>query len=365
MTHIIHSRNLFIDTSTGSGRGDEFNLEMGANQISAGDGQFLRATLVSFNMYNNIYPVNSTNNQFRVVSRYGAVSDVSQFVGISTVNSFTPKTYKTCGEIALAFAQSVQAQVQADARVAAGNNSLTTTLSGITTTDVQPPTGQTFGQNGDRILQFKITCSIPHTLTSVKIECLENLGESWALLGGDRIYDEPVVGVAGEFGPVTIGQNSLITSVSSTEILVSGRYPMQRSTSPQVYLRCDLPNDNIETSSLNRVGHSSDSTLSSNILGCFQMDHEYTHYDILGDEHFLNLRGKNLSHMKLFLTDRKNRLLTHAVSSGSDNQSTFGNLNFTAIIRLDTIQANIPRQLSVRPQPLPDLKKSGVLSTLN
>ena len=66
MTHIIHSRNLFIDTSTGSGKGDEFNLELGANQISAGDGQFLRLTLVSFNCYNNIYPINSTNNQFRV-----------------------------------------------------------------------------------------------------------------------------------------------------------------------------------------------------------------------------------------------------------------------------------------------------------
>ena len=193
------------------------------------------------------------------VSRYGGASDVSQFLGISTLNSYPTKTYKTCGEIALAFAQNVQAQVQADARVAAGNNSLTTTLSGITTTDVQPPTGQTFGQNGDRILQFKITCSIPHTLTSVKIECLENLGESWALLGGDRIYDQPIVGGApGQFGPVTLGQNSLITSVSSTEIIVSGRYPMQRSTSPQIYLRCDLPNDNIETSSLNRVGLTSD-----------------------------------------------------------------------------------------------------------
>ena len=75
MTHIIHSRNLFIDTSTGSGKGDGFNLELGASQISAGDGQFLRLTLVSFNMYNNIYPINSTNNQFRVVSRYGPASD--------------------------------------------------------------------------------------------------------------------------------------------------------------------------------------------------------------------------------------------------------------------------------------------------
>ena len=119
------------------------------------------------------------------------------------MNSITPKTYRTVGEIALAFAQSVQAQVQADARVATGNNSITTSLSGITTTDVQPPTGETFGQNGDRILQFKISCSTAHTLTSVKIECLENLGESWALLGGDQIYDQPLAG-PGEFGPVVL-----------------------------------------------------------------------------------------------------------------------------------------------------------------
>ena len=69
--------------------------------------------------------------------------------------------------------------------------------------------------------------------------------------------------------------------------------------------------------------------------------------------------------MKLFLTDRKNRMLAHAGASGTDNQSTFVNLNFTAIIRLDTIQANIPRQLTVRPQPLPDLKNSGIFGSLN
>ena len=111
MTHIIYSRNIYIDTSTGSGKGDEFNLELGANQISAADRQFLGLTSVSFNMYKNqLYPINETNNQFRVVSRYGPVQDASQFLGISTVNSITPKTYRTCGEIALAFAQSAQAQ---------------------------------------------------------------------------------------------------------------------------------------------------------------------------------------------------------------------------------------------------------------
>ena len=369
MSHIIHSRNLFIDTTSGSGKGDEFNLELGANMLQAQDGQFMRLTLVNFNMYNNIYAVNSTNNQFRVVSRYGPPQDVSQFLGLSTLHSIPSKNYKSPGDIALAFAQAVQTQVQADARIASGNNALTTTLSGITTVDVQPPQGDGFSSTGDRILQFKITTSVPHTLTSVKIECLERLGESWMLLGGDRLVDQYLVGT-NTLGPGVVNQNSLISTVTTNEILIQGRYPMQRSTSPQVYLRCDLPNDNIETASLNKivrtgVNFDGDSSLSSNILGVFQLDHEFAHYDNQENEFFLNLRSKSLSHIRLFLTDRKNRKLTHAVSSGDDNQSTLGNLSFSCIIRIDTIQANIPRQLSVTPQPLPDLKKTGVLTTLN
>ena len=370
MSHIISSRNLFCDTTSGSGKGDEFNLELGANMLQAQDGQFMRLTLVNFNMYTNIYPVNSTNNQFRVVSRYGAAGDVSQILGLSTLHAIFPQNYKSCGDISLNFALTVQAQVQADARIASGNNALTTTLSGINTVDVQPHRNDGFSSTGDRILQFKITTSVPHNLTSVSIECLERLGESWMLLGGDRLSDEYLPGT-NTLGPVVPGQNSLINTVTANEIIIQGRYPMQRSTSPQVYLRCDVPNDNIETASLNKVvrtgvNFDGDSSLSSNILGVFQLDHEFVHYDLLGDEFFLNLKGcKNISHIRLFLTDRKNRKLTHAVSSGDDNQSTLGNLSFSCIIRIDTIQANIPRQLQVTPQPLPDLKKTGVLSTLN
>jgi len=360
---------LFIDSTSGSGQGDEFNLELGANMLQAQDGQFMRLTLVNFNMYTNIYPVNSTNNKFRVVSRFGVPGDASQILGLSTLHSIYPQNYKSCGDLALNFALTVQAQVQADARIASGNNALTTTLSGINTVDVQPHRNDGFSSTGDRILQFKITTSVPHTLTSVKIECLERLGEAWMLLGGDRLVDQYLVGT-NTLGPGALGENSLISTVTANEIIIQGRYPMQRSTSPQVYLRCDLPNDNIETASLNKVVRSGvnfdgDSSLSSNILGVFQLQHEFAHYDLLGDEFFLNLRSKSLSHLRLTLTDSKNRKLTHAVSSGDDNQATAGNLSFSCVIRVDTIQANIPRKLSVTPQPLPDLKKTGILTSLN
>ena len=54
--------------------------------LQAQDGQFMRLTLVNFNMYNSIYPVNATNNKFRIVSRYGPPQNVSQFLGLSTLN---------------------------------------------------------------------------------------------------------------------------------------------------------------------------------------------------------------------------------------------------------------------------------------
>ena len=189
MTQIVHSRNLFIDTTSGNNQsqGDDFNLELGANMLQAQDGQYMRLTLVNFNMYNNLYNVNATNNQFRVVSRFGPAEAESQFLGLSTLHEIPCRNYKSCGDIALSFAQVVQAQVQADARIASGNVALATQLVGITTADVQPPQNDGFSSTGERILEFKI---VTNTLTSVKIECFERLGEAWMLLGGDRLEDQ-------------------------------------------------------------------------------------------------------------------------------------------------------------------------------
>ena len=142
---------------------------------------------------------------------------------------------------------------------------------------------------------------------------------------------------------------------------------MQRSTSPQVYLRCSLPSNNIETSSLSGQGPFNSHTMTSNILGVFQSDHEFTHYDCRTDEFNYTLRTKELNHLRLFLTDRKNRPLGRLQGSASrtaagigTEQSTRGNLSFTAIVRIDTIQATVPHFLEAPQQPMPDLKKGGV-----
>ena len=60
---VIASRNLYIDSSSDVGQGDNFTLQLGGDSIRAGYGQVLKMTLVNFNMYNNSYKVNETNNK--------------------------------------------------------------------------------------------------------------------------------------------------------------------------------------------------------------------------------------------------------------------------------------------------------------
>ena len=64
-----------------------------------------------------------------------------------------------------------------------------------------------------------------------------------------------------------------------------------------MYLRCSLPSNNIETSSLSG-GQFDNHTITSNIVGIFQSDHEFVHYDSRTDEFFSNLRTKELNHLK-------------------------------------------------------------------
>ena len=174
MSHIISSRNLYIDTTSGAGRGDDFSLELAANRILAADGQFLRLSLVNFSMYNNTYTVNRTNNSFRVVSRYGANGTLTQQNGISTLKSIPRGNYRTCGDIAQAFSEVVRATVEADARTATGDNTLTAVVTGVSGPNVEPSPNHGFSI-GDRLLKFKITTSVPHTLTSIKLSVWKDL----------------------------------------------------------------------------------------------------------------------------------------------------------------------------------------------
>ena len=129
---------------------------------------------------------------------------------------------------------------------------------------------------------------------------------------------------------------------------------MQRTSFPHLYVRTDLRNTSIESSSLSgALGSTSTHTISSNILAKIPMSYEYIQYAQPGiDEFFMYLPQRTISSMKLFLTDHKGRPLGRQAGSGSNTaagtgakQSTAGPMHFSATIRIDTIQRMPPGHL--------------------
>ena len=100
---VVSDFNLFCDSQDIQvGKGDDFRVNLGSAGIQAGDGQFIRLSLLSFNSYKNFYNINPNNNQFTIsgVITSGSVA----FSGSATI---TPKNYKTIGDVATAFSSAV------------------------------------------------------------------------------------------------------------------------------------------------------------------------------------------------------------------------------------------------------------------
>ena len=331
---VVSSRNLFIDSSTNiSGEGDNFVLEMSGHTISAGDGQILRLTLVNFNMYNNTYEVNDSNNLVQ-----GSIV-VNNTRTINFDFRLPVRNYPNLATMSREFQQKFRDELVSQCRVISGNNNLTAAISGIKNGADPGPI------DGDRIISFKLTFSGAHSLpnSSLTIILDEDSSDSFILLGGDRSNS------------TTQRQAFLVTISSTTEITVEGKYPMQQTTSPELFLRVDTPSTNLEMTSLTGL-RTSDHVVTSNILGKFQFQSDFVHYDSNTNEFFMDLQQKQINHLRFFLTDRKNRRLQQ--SGPGLAQNTLGNMFFSAVVRIDVIQRTHPRYLETKPKPLPDLKQT-------
>lgn len=325
---VVSSRNFFIDTSSDldGQAGDNTTLHMGGNGVRAADGQLLRISVRSFTMYRQFHRINQNNNKV-TLEIDGHTRDVE----------ITSQNYATVGNIVTNFASKVATAALAAVQ-AVGRSSATS----CTVLDAVPLGVETMWDTGDRLMAFNLQFNEYHEVLDCSLRCFESQGESFAILGGDRLAD------------LSTG-SSLDFTVESTKILrVVGRYPMQRHTDHHVFLRTDLPSTNIETASLqSAVGPHSTHTLASNILGKFDVDTEYVHFKSETEsEYFLVLTQRNLSSMRLFLTDSKNRPLARLAGSANKTasgtgaaQSTTGNLNFSCVLRIDVLETMVPRTL--------------------
>lgn len=344
----VNSLNLFVDSERASklghadSKGDDVKVHFEGNSIHAQDGEIIRVSLTNFTMFNNLYHIDVNNSRF-VVRNDNTDTESIQFIA--------RKNYQSVDSIAAEFGNAVGAGI-----VVVSPNTIT-----YTSTSVASPT-TLLGETGDRLLDITVTMSGAHGIAEadLAIQCLDILGDTYCVLGGERLD--------------TTGGNSSsfeVTVPTTSTVRIKGYFPMQRMTDPYVYLRCDTGNNGLEMSVLDsaRIPNPTMDVVHSNIIGKVFRDVEFINYTSIGsEEYFINLQQRRLSTLRLFLTDSKGRRLGRLSSAGQDGtaagketggafdkktQSTLGNLFFTCVLRIDTIRVSIPRSIGSEPPPLP------------
>jgi hypothetical protein len=372
---VVNSFNIFLDSEKSSivgdkqSEGDDVHVHFAGQTIEAGDGEFIRLSLLNFTMFNNTYMININNSRFNV---RGEATGHTNFYNVVNIDR---KNYGNLKDIATSFATNLGTYL---ASVSSATTFENTTILPSTTT---------MSTTDNRLLDITLTSKngngtpIAHGITSLKIQCLEAEGESYTILGGNRQDDSSDT----TFSSLKI---TGLTAGSNT-IRIQGYYPMQRLSDPYVYLRCNNANNGLAMSVLNNdSGRYNADILNSDIFAKLLKDVEYITYDSnTGDEYFLNLQQRKLANLRFTLTDSKGRKLgrtsgqrdkgtaaglttTTTDSQGnpvigfvSDDQNTTGNLYFTAVLRVDIIRNRMPQKLETEgiPPPLPARKAQSTL----
>ena len=328
MAEQINNSYLFYIDSDNSltGKGDDFQVQVGNMGIHARDGEEIRLHLDSFNMYKNFYNVNENNNRVYLALGDGTNESLS-YVDIPQ------KNYKTVGDIADALAGVLSAEALSVATTAPFGS----TATAVTYTSL-PATSATIDDTSDRKIDMTFTFDAVHLLTVGKVQCYESVGDSSTLLGARRI-SSPTTPV------FSAGSSFAVSFPTTTTMRIQGYYPAQRSTEEYVYLRTDLPNYNIETEQLSSgiIKNKGDQhAMPSDILARIPIDHEFVHYESqTGREFFLSIPNKQVNSMKFYLRDSHDRPLP-AIDS---QQGTLGNLHFSMVLRVDVVQKFIPTAL--------------------
>ena len=301
-------------------------------------------------MFNNTYMVNINNSRFNVRgSHLDPLDEAAVTTNFLDVVNIDRKNYICLKDIATSFATNLGTYLATKSSADSFEN-----------TSILPST-TTMSATDDRLLDITLTSknsggsTIAHNITSLVIQCLEAEGESSNILGGNRQDD----------ATDTTFNSFKITGVTAgaTTIRVQGFFPMQRLSDPYVYLRCNNAQSGLEMSVLsNDRGLYNSDIINSDIFAKLFKDVEFINYDSnTGDEFFMNLQQRKLANLRLFLTDSKGRKLGRTstqrdlgTAAGltdtnldfeSNEQNKTGNLNFTAVIRVDIVKNKSPIKL--------------------
>ena len=372
---VVQSYNLFVDSNSAlSGTGDDLTVQVATAGIHADDGQFIRFSLESFSMYKNFYNVNNNNNLFRVIVDGAPDADI-------TKNCFRiPQgNYLTIGDISLAFTTALISCLQ-------GLTSYASKLTTLTSTTAKqlPSASILIDQPSDRLWGAELVYT--GTLTSgIAIQSFFSDGDSYALAGIDRINStdaDRANNTEGAYKSLDYTSNSfkITTDIPSKLITILGIYPGQRSTEEHIYLRCDLPNNGIETTSmLSGIVNTKTQISSSDVFAKIPIDYEFCNYNTSsGREYILNIPNRQINTMRFKITDSRGRPIGRANGTNSSaygntitqignagaSQTSLGNLNCSFIVKVEVVQAYQVNVLRTDHPPVLYPKSMGVLKNL-
>lgn len=419
---VVNTFNLFVDTERISicgdlnSKGDEATIHFEGSSIIANDGELIKLTLTNFEMYNNLYSVDVNNDTFTITYSNNSLAIVAPavvapaLIFTSTDYRIPDKNYATLGQMAIEFAKTVAKSISVIKptivrfkitiknlfkNTTATNDDDKNTYSFTSAADNTFPNtaGAVFlsmSETSNRLLDVEIECldtagnALVHGLNALAFQSYASKGDFATLFGGLRQDDE--ASTSFQSLETTLYNVGAVAAVGGTPAVVGtpsgirirGFFPMQRTTDPYVYLRCNLSqNGGLESATLGsdtvKSSDPNSDLIPSTILAKLKRDVEFISYDnSFGDEYFINLQQRKLSTIKLSLTDSKNRPVgrrTGETSKGTaaglqkivsnklifdkDTQSTLGNLFFTAVLRVDIIKMSDVKRLETAPLPLP------------
>ena len=327
---IVESYNLFLNSDDLAYDGQNYDFQFGTNGIKTRDqSQFIRLTLLNFNMYKNWTDVNSTNQSLVIRTNGGATNFpvVIQAQNYSTLYDLGLNL--TTAIVTTLNTPAFQAVYLWGAVTGVLNNPLAGTgISGTSnnTFDITFTTTNPHGSpntlNGDFCLQSVIDPeNLPGGITGVA-----SGGDSGNLVGMRRTFATDLV------------QGINITYPTPNTINFAFLYPAQRSTEPNVYIRANptpqvFASEAFETIPSTGTKNSLNPT---NIIAEIKIDTELVQYEPTADkQYFANMYQKALNHLQLRLTDSKNRDLPITDLS----QPYSGNRHFTVALRIDIVEA--------------------------
>ena len=310
---IVDSFNLFVDSSRSSqagSTGDNFKLSLANDIIEAGKGQMIRVSLTDFAMEKPFTDINQHNNYGKINIGNGHIIDFE----LDHIN--LPNLQELATQFGDALKTAYDAFEDSQGAPAAAAH-LTVDLADV-------------GKDNRIIVVIKFT-DTTNTPPQFDIQLNSDLH---LLLGGD-------------YSDTTFDSLTVTPLAANDGFTIESKYPAARHSQHHIYLRTSLTNTNIETAGFGSPGFDPQmDTDHSSILGRIPLQDEVIFYEAqTGREYFLNLRQKNVSFMKLYLTDEHNRALPLFAGQNAHK----GTCRFTATLRIDVVQVRMPNEFETPP----------------